>query len=129
MKKLLLLLFTLPVFTLHAAVHQPTGFTANEGQVSSADVQVYFTLRGGALTYYFSGRGYSVVQSNGAVRARTDFFFAKHNEVVPQGEEAMTSTQHYFLAGRSVSVPVLSYHWARRCVPESARLAMPRLSR
>lgn len=114
MKKLLLLLFTLPVFTLSAsAMHPPSGFVVNKGQVKSQELQICFTLQGGALTYYFSDRGYSVVQSNGATRARTDFFFVNGERIFPQGEEILSVTQHYFLAGSSSEASVykrIVYH-------------------
>jgi hypothetical protein len=99
--------------------HSKLYFEENAGQaVLIADkypgsIQtIYFVLKGKELTYYFSDRGYSVVQKNeDGITNRTDFLFQhdrvcfvpEYTRIIPEGENENSSNAKYYLSGKTIS--------------------------
>ena len=94
-------------------------FEENKGQVYSVgntsqinSGNIWFVLKSNLLTYYFSDRGYSVVQINkNGVGNRTDFLFHHervcfvpgYTEIIPEGENEIHTNKKYYLPGKIIS--------------------------
>lgn len=86
--------------------HSKPVFEENHGQVKteSGNPEIRFVLRGKSLSYYFSDRGYSVVErsTEGNV-SRVDFFFEYGQTCIPEGKEKTATTNLHYTATRNFS--------------------------
>ncbi len=123
MRRLFCVLLLLPSF-LFAEVkrdfHSKLSFEENVGQITSqrtnsdslvmrggrakkesVDPAIRFILRGRILTYYFSDRGYSVVQNDSVGHVnRTDFYFENGLQIIPEGKiQENSNCLFYFPVG------------------------------
>ena len=72
-------------------------FEENVGQVKGGE-DVRFVLRGKLLTYYFTDRGYSIVQRSDSGRVnRTDFLFSGNTRIEPEGLEEQGLRVSYYV--------------------------------
>jgi hypothetical protein len=110
MKQLFLftLLFPALLFAQGRNFYAKAAFEENNGQVKSEmrskhgaiNPGIRFVLRGKALTYYFSDRGYSVVASQEGKTSRIDFFFQNNAVCTPVGVEKLAAENlHYTSSG------------------------------
>lgn len=121
MKKLIAAFLIFPsVFfgNTNTAIHSNLLFEENIGQVSCKNFNaeslihpidgkallyensaIRFILKGSLLTYYFSDRGYSIVQKDNLGNLnRTDFYFDNDVRIQPIGEVLQNSASNYYLA-------------------------------
>lgn len=116
MKQLLLLTLLFPALLFaqrQNGFHSAPAFEENNGQVKTEthdangelNPEIRFVLRGKALTYFFSERGYSVVtRSAGGNGNRVDFFFKNGAVCVPAGIEQQASENSYYGPSGKIAV-------------------------
>ncbi|HET6992590.1 MAG TPA: T9SS type A sorting domain-containing protein [Bacteroidia bacterium] len=121
MKKLLISLLIFPSLlfgNVKGNFHSQLAFEQNAGQVVPGNEtgknvpDIRFVLRAGNLAYYFSDRGYSVVQKNkSGIINRTDFFFQHertcfvpaYTKIIPEGENEIQANRNYYLPGGKIT--------------------------
>ncbi|CAN5913648.1 SBBP repeat-containing protein [soil metagenome] len=88
-------------------------FEENKGQVKCDTIntrgglnpQIQFILRGKERTYFFSDRGYSIVEnSNEKKGSRIDFFFENGKTCMPEGIEKTAAKNSYYTASGNFPV-------------------------
>ncbi|HEU4716586.1 MAG TPA: T9SS type A sorting domain-containing protein [Bacteroidia bacterium] len=70
---------------------------------ADASVNLFYVLHSPQLDYYFSDRGYSIVQKDakGKAENRTDVFFRNGKRIIPEGESVSPVKLNTCSAGRS----------------------------
>jgi hypothetical protein len=111
-KRCILFLFLFPslLFSQGNNFHSKPLFEENKGQdrnegSNELNPEIRFVLRGGAMTYFFSDRGYSVVEkTNDGNTSRVDFLFEHGQICIPEGKEKVPSTNLHYTASGNYSV-------------------------